>query len=63
MAFGNGVKLSANLCVFLYMYITLDFFKFSNVHENTLLNDRGMYFVSQMNCRSEVAGASLHQNE
>lgn len=63
MAFGRGFKLSANLCVFLCIYITLEFFRFSDVYENTLLNDRETYFVSQMNCRAEVAGASFHRNE
>ena len=28
-----------------------------------MLNDRKIYFASQMNCRTEVAGASFHRNE
>lgn len=63
MAFGRGFKLSANLCVFLCIYITLEFFRFSDVYENTLLNDRETFFVSQTYCRAEVAGASFHRNE
>ena len=28
-----------------------------------MLNDREIYFAPQMNCRTEVAGASFHRNE
>ena len=63
MAVGRSFKLSANLCVFLCIYITFESYRFSYLRESTLLNDREIYFASQMNCRTEVAGASFHRNE
>ena len=63
MAVGRSFKFSANLCFFLCFYITFESYRFSYLRESTLLNDREIYFASQMNCRTEVAGASFHRNE
>lgn len=38
-------------------------YRFSYLRESTLLNDREVYFASQMNCRTEVAGVPFHGNE
>lgn len=50
-------------CVFLCIYITFESYRSSYLRESTLLNDRKIYFAPQMNCRTEVAGASFHRNE
>ena len=60
MAVGRSFKLSAN---FLSIYITFENYRFPHLLESTLLNDREIYFASQMNCRNEVAGISFHRNE
>ena len=59
MAVGRCFKLSANLCVFLCIYIPFDSYRFSYLRESTLLNDREIYFASQMNCRTRVGDASF----
>lgn len=38
-------------------------YRFSYLRESTLLNDREVYFASQMNCSTEVAGVPFHGNE
>lgn len=56
MAIGCTSKSSSDLCVFLCIYISLVGFKSLYLQNNTSLKDSDVYFVSQMNCRTEIVG-------
>ena len=63
MAAGRSFRLSANLCVFLCIYVAFECHRISYSRENTFSNDRETFFVSQINCRTEIAGASFRRTE
>lgn len=63
MAAGRSFRLSANLCVFLCIYVAFERHRISYSWENTLSDYRETFFISQINCRTEIAGASFRQRQ
>ncbi|XP_066019612.1 uncharacterized protein [Pocillopora verrucosa] len=56
MAVGRNFWLSANVCIFLCIYVFLLNYKSLHLQSNTSPNDRDVYFVSKECCRTEIAG-------
>ena len=50
------------MCLSLYL-VAFECHRISYSRENTLSNDRETFFVSQINCRTEIAGASFRRTE
>ena len=63
MAAGHSFRLSANFCVFLCIYVAFERHRISYSWENTLSDDRETFFISQINCRTEIAAASFRQSQ
>ena len=55
--------LSKFFCVFLCIYVAFERHRISYSWENTLSDNRETFFISQNNCRTEIAGASFRQSQ
>ena len=56
MAAGCKLRLSANICIFLCIYVSFVNYKSFYLQKSTFLNDSDVYFVSKVSCRTEIAG-------
>ena len=56
MAVGCKLRLSANICIFLGIYVSFVYYKSLYLQKSTFLNDSDVYFVSKVSCRTEIAG-------
>ena len=56
MAAGCKLRLSANICIFLCIYVSFVNCKSLYLQKSTSLNVSDVYFVSKGSCRTEIAG-------
>ena len=56
MAAGYKLRLSANICIFLCIYVSFVNYKSLYLQKSTFLNDSDVYFVLKVSCRTEIAG-------
>ena len=54
MAAGCKLRLSANICIFLCIYVSFVNYKSLYLQKSTFLNDSDVYFVSKVSCRTEI---------
>ena len=56
MAAGCKLRLSVNICLFLCIYVSFVKYKSLYLQTSTSLNVSDVYFVSEVSCRTEIAG-------
>ena len=55
MAAGCKLRLSANICIFLCIYVSFVNHKSLYLQKSTFLNDSDVYFVLKVSCRTEIS--------
>ena len=55
LVIAGGFRLSVNFCLVLYVYMAFKTYRCRISWSNGLIKDRDIYFVSQLNCRTDFA--------